>query len=148
LDTEIDVMFNCPGALICNGTQRYCTKVINSLKVSPRRRSAETNLDRIRCCIKEVSDYPSSDETIWRSLRSPDIQRLTRNFLWKCVHNIFRVGDFWRHIYNLEIFSQCTYCNIDESLEHTMLDCAGQRQVWALCAELWDVNMASQAGRD
>ncbi|KAJ7216124.1 hypothetical protein C8J57DRAFT_1096195 [Mycena rebaudengoi] len=141
-------MFNCPGVLICNGTQRYCAKVINSLKVSPRRKSAETNLNRIRCCIKEVSDYLSSDETIWRSLRSPDIQRLTRNFPWKCVHNIFRVGDFWRHIYNLEIFSQCTYCNVDESLEHIMLDCAGQRQVWALCAELWDVNMASQAGRD
>ncbi|KAF8191032.1 hypothetical protein K438DRAFT_1591761, partial [Mycena galopus ATCC 62051] len=88
---------------------------------------------------KEISNYSPSDKAIWKSLRSPDIQRTTRNFLWKCVHNIYRVGDFWKHINNLEIFGLCTYCKIDETLEHIMLDCdaPGQRLIWALCARLW-----------
>jgi len=60
-------------------------------------------------------------------------------FLWKSVHNNFRVGAFWNHIENLEILGQCPYCKVDESLEHMMLDCdaPGQKQIWALCARLW-----------
>lgn len=139
LNTDIDMMFNCPGVLISHGTQRYFTKVISSLKISPHRKSTETNLERIRCCIKDISNYSPPDKQIWRSLRSRDIQRITRNFLWKCVHNTFRVGRFWDHIENLEILGQCPNCKVDGSLEHIMLDCdaPGQRQVWALCARLW-----------
>lgn len=35
LDTEIDVIFNCPGVLILTGTRQYFTKVIKRLKGSP-----------------------------------------------------------------------------------------------------------------
>ncbi|KAJ6506684.1 hypothetical protein C8R45DRAFT_1050932 [Mycena sanguinolenta] len=115
-------MFNCPGVLLKNGTQRYFTKAINALKPHPHRKSTEINLDRIRCSIKEVSNYTEDTQ-----------------LLWKCVHNIFRLGDFWKHIDNLQIFGLCTHCKVDETLEHIMLDCAapGQRQIWALCARLW-----------
>lgn len=139
LDTDIDIMFNCPGVMLSNGTQRFFTKVINSLKAPPLRKSTESNLDRIRCCIQEVSGYSPTNKAIWTSLRSRDIQRITRNFLWKCVHNIFRIGHFWNHIENLEILGQCPSCNADETLEHIMLECdaPGQHQVWELCAKLW-----------
>ncbi|KAJ6512809.1 hypothetical protein C8R45DRAFT_813174, partial [Mycena sanguinolenta] len=67
------------------------------------------------------------------------IQRKTRNFLWKCVHNIFRLGDFWKHIDNLQVFSLCTHCKVDKALKYIMLESAapGQHQIWALCARLW-----------
>ncbi|KAF8163910.1 hypothetical protein K438DRAFT_1618039 [Mycena galopus ATCC 62051] len=132
-------MFNCPGVLLCNGTQRYFTKAIYCLKSRPKRKSTEGNLDRIRCCIKDAFDYTPTDKAIWKSIRSRDIQRSTRNFLWKCIHNIFRVGDFWQHIENLEILGRCPHCKVDESLEHITLDCdvPGQRQIWRLCAEIW-----------
>ncbi|KAJ6506247.1 hypothetical protein C8R47DRAFT_967331 [Mycena vitilis] len=60
-------------------------------------------------------------------------------FLWKCMHNIFRVGPFWNHMENLEIFGQCPHCRVDESLEHIMLECDAprSRQVWRLCSLLW-----------
>ncbi|KAJ6469855.1 hypothetical protein C8R45DRAFT_778037, partial [Mycena sanguinolenta] len=139
IDTEIDIMFNCPGVLLKNGTQRYFTRAINAQKPLAYRKSTVRNLDRMRCSIKEVSNYIPTDEAIWTSLRSTDIQRKTRNFLWKCVHNIFRLGDFWKHIDNLQIFGLCPHCKIDETLEHIMLDCAapGQHQIWSLCARLW-----------
>ncbi|KAJ6505702.1 hypothetical protein C8R47DRAFT_967574 [Mycena vitilis] len=81
----------------------------------------------------------TSDKTIWTSLRSPNIPRLTRNFLWKCVHNIFRVGPFWDHIENLEFLGQCPHCKVDESLQHIMLECnaQGPTQIWRLCSTLW-----------
>ncbi|KAJ6460041.1 hypothetical protein C8R47DRAFT_1180669 [Mycena vitilis] len=132
-------MFNCPGILLCHGTQRSFTKIIRYLKTPHCRKSTEINLDRIRCCISDVSAYIPCNKTIWRSLRSTDIPRLIRNFLWKCMHNIFRVGPFWNHMENLEIFGQCPHCRVDESLEHIMLECnaPGSRQVWRLCSLLW-----------
>ncbi|KAF8133558.1 hypothetical protein K438DRAFT_1641242 [Mycena galopus ATCC 62051] len=100
-------MYNCPGILLCSGTQRSFTKIINCLKGAPHRKHTEMNLDRIRCRIKEESGYTPEDEEIWKSLRSPDIRRITRSFLWKCMHDIFRIGHFWNHIPNSEIFGQC-----------------------------------------
>ncbi|KAJ7196156.1 hypothetical protein C8J57DRAFT_1106994, partial [Mycena rebaudengoi] len=39
----------------------------------------------------EVSNYTPSDETIWKSIRSVTLRRLTREFFWKCIHSM---GDF------------------------------------------------------
>ncbi|KAJ7818809.1 hypothetical protein B0H14DRAFT_2372985, partial [Mycena olivaceomarginata] len=48
--------------------------------------------------------------------------RLTRNFLWKSMHNIYHIGSFWDHICTLEIFGQCSTCQALESLEHIKLE--------------------------
>ncbi|KAJ7713867.1 hypothetical protein B0H16DRAFT_1478347 [Mycena metata] len=72
LDTDIDMMFNCPVILISNGTQRLFTKIINSLKPSPCRKTTEINLDRIRCCVQEASGYLPTDKAIWTSIRYED----------------------------------------------------------------------------
>ncbi|KAF8185612.1 hypothetical protein K438DRAFT_1481183, partial [Mycena galopus ATCC 62051] len=34
-----------------------------------------------------------------------------REFYWRCIHNTFRVGDFWSHIGTLEILGSCHVCN-------------------------------------
>ncbi|KAJ6503810.1 hypothetical protein C8R45DRAFT_818102 [Mycena sanguinolenta] len=134
-------MFNCSGILLCDGTQRSFTKIINYLKTKSHRKHMETNLDRIRCCIEEESGYIPEDKDIWMSIRSTVIQRVTRNFLWKCIHDIFPIGHFWNHIENSEILGQCPHCKVDETMEHIMLDCAspGQHQIWMLCAKLWEL---------
>ncbi|KAJ6566536.1 hypothetical protein B0H19DRAFT_1209608 [Mycena capillaripes] len=64
---------------------------------------------------------------MWTSIRSINISRLARNFLWK------------NHIPNLEILGQCTSCQVPESLEHIMLECSapGQQQIWQLAETLW-----------
>ncbi|KAF8127511.1 hypothetical protein K438DRAFT_1472235, partial [Mycena galopus ATCC 62051] len=120
-------------------TQYYFTKAINWLKFRPQCKSTEGNMDRIRCCIKVTFNYTPTDKAIWKSIWSRDIQQSTHNFLWKCIHNIFVVGNFWEHIENLEILGRYPHCKVDESLEHIMLDCdaPGQHQIWRLCADMW-----------
>ncbi|KAJ7735929.1 hypothetical protein B0H16DRAFT_1326772, partial [Mycena metata] len=67
-----------------------------------------------------------------KPIGSNNIDRLTRNFLWKCLHNTFHVGRFWEHVDNLESLAQCQICRVQDSLEHIMLECEapGQHQVW------------------
>ncbi|KAJ7226178.1 hypothetical protein C8J57DRAFT_1093494, partial [Mycena rebaudengoi] len=121
------------------GNQRMFTKLIRSMKEKPVRKSTMCNLDRIRCCIKDEFGYDPTENAIWMSLRSSNILRLTRNFLWKCMHNIIHVGSFWDHVPNLEILGQCPVCGVPESLEHILLECsaAGQQQIWQLAEKIW-----------
>ncbi|KAJ6563448.1 hypothetical protein B0H10DRAFT_1843667, partial [Mycena sp. CBHHK59/15] len=46
-----------------------------------------------------------------------------RELFWKSIHNIFRVGDFWTHMNNLEEFSVCHTCGVPENLEHIAMEC-------------------------
>ncbi|KAJ7806259.1 hypothetical protein B0H13DRAFT_1669899 [Mycena leptocephala] len=128
-----------PGILLMEGSQRSFTKIIKSMREKPTRKSTTINLDRIRCCIEEAFQYRPNDSAIWTSIRSNNIHRLTRNFLWKCMHDIFHVGRYWEHVPNLEILSQCQTCGAPESLEHIMLECdaSGQRQVWQQTELFW-----------
>ncbi|KAJ6492706.1 hypothetical protein C8R47DRAFT_975753 [Mycena vitilis] len=134
-------MFVTPGVRLQEGTQRSFTKIIQSLKDKPLRKSTENHLDRIRCCIADEFNFEPTDAAIWSSLRSTHIHRLSRNFLWKSVHNIYHVGPFWERIPHLEIFARCSACHLPESMEHIMLECEspGQRQVWYLAQTLWQM---------
>ncbi|KAJ7828294.1 hypothetical protein B0H13DRAFT_1656408 [Mycena leptocephala] len=132
-------MFTNPGILLKEGSQHLFTRVIKSMRDKPTRKSTTSNLDRIRCCVAEEFGYQPTDSTIWASIRSNNIHRLTRNFLWKSLHDTYHVGFFWDHVPNMEILGQCSTCRMPESLEHIMLECnaPGQQQVWQLTERLW-----------
>jgi hypothetical protein len=71
-------------------------KVIQKLFHRPHRKATFLKLGCTRCSVAEQSSgYTPSDESIWRSVRSTNLQRLTREFFWKCIQNTSRVGDFW-----------------------------------------------------
>jgi hypothetical protein len=118
IDTEIDLIFNCPGIPLYGGSQRLFTKIINTLILIPHCKSTFVNLEQIRCAVQEFSNIILTDEMIWKSIRSSTFQRLTREFYWKCIHNIFRVGHFWTHIQHSEVFGSCHICDVPETLEH------------------------------
>ncbi|KAJ7861304.1 hypothetical protein B0H13DRAFT_2237295 [Mycena leptocephala] len=132
-------MFCTPGILLMEGSQRSFTKIIKSMREKPTRKSTTINLDRIRRCIEEVFRCRPNASAIWTSIRSNNIHCLTRNFLWKCMHDIFHIGPYWEHVPNLEILGQCQTCGAPESLEHIMLECdaSGQRQVWQQTELFW-----------
>jgi hypothetical protein len=144
VDTEIDLMFQCLGFLLSTGSQKTFTKIIRNLQPRPHRQSTFTNLDRIRCSVEEISHYTPSDEAIWRSARSVTLQCMTREFFWKCIHNTFRVGDFWSHLDTIEIHGQYHTCGVPESLEHLALECnaPGQMLTWSLTRQLWSKKYA------
>ncbi|KAJ7763800.1 hypothetical protein B0H16DRAFT_1661741 [Mycena metata] len=103
------------------------------MKAKPHRKSTFINLDRTRCAIQEISGYTPTDATIWKSIRSTNLQRLTREFLWK-------LGDFWSHIDHLDMMGQCHICRVPESLEHIAVECDayGQSIVWNLTKQFGD----------
>lgn len=82
IESEIDRMFECLGVLLSQGSQRFFTRVIRMLRPKPHRKSTFINLDQIPCSVQEISKYTPSDETIWRSIRSVTLQRLTREFFY------------------------------------------------------------------
>jgi hypothetical protein len=137
-------MFECPGVPLLQGWWRYFNKIIQNLQPRPQRKYTYINLDRSLCALQEVCSYTPSDETIWKSIPSVTLQCLTREFLWKCIHNTFRVGDFWYHIDTLEIKRRCHVCGVLETLEHIALECdtPGQKidlgpNAWNLVQEIW-----------
>ncbi|KAF8144486.1 hypothetical protein K438DRAFT_1631728 [Mycena galopus ATCC 62051] len=149
-------MFVNPGILLKEGTQQSFRKIIMSLQHPPTRKSAEINLERIKCSISEIFNVQPTTEAMWSAIRSKPIPRLTRNFLWKCTHNrdhelplvahrklsnIYRVGSFWEQVPNLEILGRCSVCEAPESMEHILLECEkpGQREVWRLAENLWQL---------
>jgi hypothetical protein len=133
IETEIDCMFELPGIPLAHRSQRQFTKIIRKREPKPMRRSTFVNLDQIRCSVEEVSDCMPTDETIWKSIQSGTLQRLTREFYWKCIHNTFRVGDFW-----LCPFAQnVRLARSPNTLEHIALEYnhPGQRLVWNLTVD-------------
>ncbi|KAJ7186234.1 hypothetical protein GGX14DRAFT_383650 [Mycena pura] len=147
MDTEIDLMFTLPGILLSTGTQHSFTKIIMSLHPKPIRKSTNINLDRIRCSVAEYCDFLPTDEMIWKSIRAATVQRLTRIFLWKCIHNTsgkkkIATYNYWTNINTMEVRALCPVCAVTHSMEHIALDCyapaSGQKQIWSLARELWE----------
>ncbi|KAJ7435160.1 hypothetical protein B0H11DRAFT_1756412, partial [Mycena galericulata] len=77
--------------------------------------------------------------TIWKSLRSKDVTRQVRTFLWKSMHGANRIGKYWKNIPECEDRVTCHYCDEEEDLEHILLKCRrpGQDQIWKLAKDLW-----------
>jgi hypothetical protein len=134
--------------LLSKGSQRYFHKVIRMLQPRHQRKTTFVNLDRIRCLVQDICGYTPSDETIWRSIHSVTLQRLTCEFLWKCKHNTFRVGDFWYHIETLEIYGRCHAFGVPETLEHIALECdaSGQKLIWGPTRRLWSKKYSALLG--
>ncbi|KAK6975034.1 hypothetical protein R3P38DRAFT_2787440 [Favolaschia claudopus] len=141
LDTQPDLMFSSPGILLSVGSQRLFTKMIVTMKRHSSRKSTISNLDRTRHCVNDEFNFYPSDTMIWRSLRSTDINRLTRNFLWKCMHETFHVGTFWDNVPNLRHLAYCQACAVPDTMEHIALECnaPGQKIIWSLCEKIWNL---------
>lgn len=59
----------------------------------------QVGLDIAFHCIREdIGGAPSTEASIWKSLRDIDVSRNISDFLWKAMHNARRVGKYWQHI--------------------------------------------------
>ncbi|KAK7036932.1 hypothetical protein R3P38DRAFT_2415527, partial [Favolaschia claudopus] len=99
------------------------------------------NLDRVRFCTADAFDFVPSDSMIWTSIRSTNLRRQTRNFLWKAMHEGFHIGQFWDHVQHLEHLGLCSQCRLPETMEHILLECTlpAQQTIWNLTKDLWKI---------
>lgn len=75
-----------------------------------------------------------TDEIIWKSLRDKDLSKPIRAFLWKAMHNRYKLGRYWENIEGHKNRATCLWCGVTETLEHILIECkaSGQETVWEL----------------
>ncbi|KAF9555220.1 hypothetical protein CPC08DRAFT_744282 [Agrocybe pediades] len=93
----------------------------------------------IRHAVEDTFGKRPSDEQIWLSLRRKEIGLRPRAFLWKAVHNAYKIGRWWERIQNYEYRGRCQVCNTTETMEHILTECqaSGQETIWRLARNLW-----------
>ena len=140
-ETELNAPENTipSGAKLSTLSQKDFYRGVLATTRPPPRKSTATNLGRIQACAEEYYETFPSEETIWKTTKHKDLSKKTQEFLWKCIHNAFKIGKFWRNIPNFENRGTCAHCDTEETMEHILTECdaPGRKEVWALASELW-----------
>ncbi|KAJ6571139.1 hypothetical protein B0H19DRAFT_1218947 [Mycena capillaripes] len=126
---------------LSEGTQRSFYRAIKARRQRPERIKTTIMLDRTRHAARDLSGNTPTDAEIWQSICNPDISRTTRDFLWRCMHQAYKVGDHWRNIPTYEHWAICQHCQVDETMEHILVECEapGREQLWNLARKLWEM---------
>jgi len=88
------------GAKLSALSQKDFYKAIKRRKCPPPRQGTTTNLGRIQACAESYYGVAPPIESIWKSTRHKDLTKKSREFLWKCIHDAFKIGKFWSKIAN------------------------------------------------
>jgi ribonuclease HI len=127
------------GAKLSALSQKDFYRGIKMANLPPPRRGTQLNLDRIQACATAFYNQSPTHAAIWKSLKIKEISKRVREFLWKSIHNAFKIGRFWDNIPNYENRGICAHCEIEESMEHIITECdaPGRETIWNLASELW-----------
>ena len=128
-DTSIPKEFNLTGAELNTLSQASAYAAIRELKETKHTETTENNIKKISNTIQQLTGQPPEAERIWKQLRNEAIKRPISDFLWKTIHNIHKVGKYWKNLPGYE----------ERSKEHILFECeeTGQQEVWKLAKELW-----------
>ncbi|KZV81863.1 hypothetical protein EXIGLDRAFT_588143, partial [Exidia glandulosa HHB12029] len=139
IDLTYPADFDIPGMSLKHLTQSRAYKYIKSLKCVKDRTSTVANLDRARYANGEISGPIPSDYQLWKSIRTKDVRRPIRDFLWRAMHSTYKVGRYWSHVKEKEYWAICPICQCNESMEHILTECPGngQETIWALARDFW-----------
>ena len=109
---------------LSQATQSILYKEILNQKKAPAWAASTLNLGIASACIEELTKKPPSNQTLWTSLRSKDFTPKIQAFLWKVMHNAYKVGKYWTNIPSCEQRAQCHACEgVEESMEHILTEC-------------------------
>ena len=122
------------GAKLATLSQKDLYRGIKKANPPTLRTNTETNLGRIQACAAETYRTNPTPSTIWRTTKHKDLTKKTREFIWKRIHNAFKIGKFWKNIPNYEQRGICPKCEVEESMEHILMECTapGREQIWPL----------------
>ncbi|KAJ7815790.1 ribonuclease H-like protein [Mycena olivaceomarginata] len=140
-DVETDILdqYRVQGIQLASASQASLYKAIRKSKPRPERIQTTIMLDMTRFAVQELTGKLPTDEEIWFSIRDKDITNTIRDFLWKCLHQGYKCGTHWRNIPGYEQWATCTSCQVDDTMEHILLECnaPGQSVIWKVCKDLW-----------
>jgi hypothetical protein len=81
------------------------------------------NLQKACIAIQEYTNTLETDELIWLSIRKPEIQTKLRQFLYKTMYRIQKIGKFWSLIIILAHCEYCQTCGMTKTIEHILTKC-------------------------
>jgi hypothetical protein len=139
LDWKPAYKFNLSGPQLSAMSQAVAYQGIQERAQPIQRLSTVINLDITRHAVKRVTGHLPTDATIWHSIRSKDITRTIRVFLWKVLHKAHKCGDYWLKIPEFEHRGNCPDCGVEDSMAHILTECnaPGQREIWDLTKKIW-----------
>ena len=134
LDLSIPNNFNVQGAKLTALTQSIAYKGILEMKRTLLRPSSSNNIQLAREAIKHISGNEETDTTIWLSIWKAPIRPKIRQFLFKSIHEVFKIRDYWNCIPKVADRSFCATCGVTESMEHILSYCRSSpnRIIWNL----------------
>ncbi|KAJ7636504.1 hypothetical protein FB45DRAFT_1001578 [Roridomyces roridus] len=141
LNVDIPQGYKVTGMKLSKGTQRTFYKALKARRKRPVREKTKQMLSRAREAATLLGGRTPTDAEIWKSLYHPDITRKTRDFLWRCMHQAYKVGTYWLNIPTYEHYAECQHCHVDDTLEHILLECdaPGREKMWSLAQQLWEM---------
>ncbi|KAJ7883248.1 hypothetical protein B0H13DRAFT_2538339 [Mycena leptocephala] len=139
--TTTPTAYDLNGTKLSTGTQHLFYKAIKSKRRKPERMKTTVMLDRTRHAAKALSGQTPTDKEIWKSLNHKDISRTTSAYLWRGMHQAYKIGEHWRNIPTFEHWAECRHCEVDDSMEHILIECEapGRETLWNLARELWEM---------
>ncbi|KZW00482.1 hypothetical protein EXIGLDRAFT_795979 [Exidia glandulosa HHB12029] len=137
--------FDIPGIPLHALKQRTAYQHIRDAKAAATmpRRPTTTNLDRVRESVAETRAKKPTDQAIWRALMQRPFSTEVRVFLWRCLHEGHKTGEYFTRMKKEEhqLRGYCTICGdqVVDSLEHILLECndPAREQVWELAKAFW-----------
>lgn len=130
------------GAKLSKVTQSIAYKTIKQITpTQPRPRTVRV-IEDVKETVKLMNKRSPSEKMIWSSLRDADLSKIMKVFLWKCLHDAYKVGSYWnRETMQAELKSRrtCRHDGKEDSLNHIISECscAGQGLVWEEAENVW-----------
>ncbi|EIW57572.1 uncharacterized protein TRAVEDRAFT_125335 [Trametes versicolor FP-101664 SS1] len=134
IDLPAPKCFEVVGASLSHLTQRLAYRGIKSWRPSPLKPSTRRALECAQTAIQAATGARPTEGALWGLLKRDPISRKARDFIWKALHGAHRVGDYWKNIPGYETRAVCAHCDVADSLEHILVECAapGRATAWYL----------------
>ncbi|EJD32435.1 hypothetical protein AURDEDRAFT_77673, partial [Auricularia subglabra TFB-10046 SS5] len=128
-----------PGCKLELLTQSSAYKILRKLAPVPERQGTLINVGRTRSSLAEFNGKWPSIQDVWKSIRTKDFYKPTREFMWRTLHSTQKIGNFWHRIPHREGLAECPPCETLESMDHILLECdaPGQNAIWRETRLLW-----------
>jgi hypothetical protein len=80
-----------------------------------------------------------TDESIWNGLKSSAIWLKIKQFLYKALHGMQKIGKYWTNIDGHKERQCCPTCETAENMEHILTQCSMLpiNTIWSLTQQLW-----------
>ncbi|KZV91138.1 hypothetical protein EXIGLDRAFT_616034 [Exidia glandulosa HHB12029] len=133
--------YDAPGAQLHGITQKAAHAVIKQIRAheTPERRRTKVNINSVKTAVQRQNGSAPTEDQIWTAIKSRDLSRSVRNFLWKALHSGHKIGSYfinmpppWRD------YADCPLCNTTEDMQHILFTCASKERatIWQLATEL------------